>query len=103
MQRVELLVNFAQVRVAKCSIELSSAESEEEERRGCLFFLEEWWRWVDMKVGFWMRDFHVLQTELQVRIDLIGRRIRISVWISGSREFHNGSSVMDLETSSLGK
>ena len=30
-----------------------------------------------MKMGFWMRDFHVLQTEVNLMMDLIGRRMRI--------------------------
>ena len=39
-----------------------------------------------MKVGFWIRDFHVLQTVVQVMMDLIGNRIRIWVCISSGRE-----------------
>ena len=32
---------------------------------------------LEMKVGFWMRDFHVLQTEVNLMMDLTGRRMRI--------------------------
>nr|POE60408.1 hypothetical protein CFP56_33329 [Quercus suber] len=33
-------------------------------RRLFLILLWEWWRWVEMKVGFWIRDFQVLETEV---------------------------------------
>lgn len=39
-----------------------------------------------MKDGFWIRDFHVLQTEVQVMMDLMGSRMIISSRISGGRE-----------------
>ena len=39
-----------------------------------------------MKEGFWIRDFHVLQTEVQVMMDLTGSRMIISSRISGGRE-----------------
>ena len=49
-----------------------------------------------------MRDFHVLQTEVQVMMDFMGRCMRIWVRISGGRESHIASSVNnDLEN--LGK
>ena len=38
-----------------------------------------------MKMGFWMRDFHVLQTEVQVMMDLMGRRRKTWVRISGGK------------------
>ena len=39
-----------------------------------------------MKEGFWIRDFHVLQTQVQVMMDLMGSRMIISRRISGGRE-----------------
>ena len=39
-----------------------------------------------MKVGFWIRDFHALQTEVQVMMDLVGNRMRIWVTISSVKE-----------------
>ena len=39
-----------------------------------------------MKVGFWMRDFHVLQTAVHVTMDFIGRRTKTLVRISWGRE-----------------
>jgi hypothetical protein len=39
-----------------------------------------------MKVGFWIRDFHVLQTEVEIMMDLIGNRMRIWVTISTGKE-----------------
>nr|POE69237.1 hypothetical protein CFP56_41116 [Quercus suber] len=32
-----------------------------------------------MKVGFWIRDFQVLETEEQMIMDLIGRKVKIRV------------------------
>ena len=55
-----------------------------------------------MKEGFWIRDFHVLQTEVQVMMDLMGSRMIISSRISGGRELEShmiASSVKDLESS----
>ena len=52
-----------------------------------------------MKVGFWIRDFHVLQTKVQVMMDLIGRGMRTWVTISRGRESHIASLVnKDLQT-----
>ena len=31
-----------------------------------------------MKVGFWIRDFHAFETEVQMIMDLIGKRRKIS-------------------------
>ena len=39
-----------------------------------------------MNVGFWIRDFHVLQTEVEIMMDLIGNRMRIWVTISIGKE-----------------
>ena len=47
-----------------------------------LLDLMERWRWVEMKVGFWIMDFYVLETVVQVMIDFIGRFMRIWVTIS---------------------
>nr|POE60405.1 hypothetical protein CFP56_33326 [Quercus suber] len=41
-------------------------------RKRFWLLLWEWWRWVEMKVGFWIRDFQVFETEVQVIMDLIG-------------------------------
>ena len=41
-----------------------------------------------MKEGFWMMDFHVLETEVQVMMDFIGNRMRTKVRISGGGESH---------------
>ena len=68
---------------------LVSCLSEEEE--GWLLLLEDWWRCMEMKVGFWIRDFHVLQTEVQVTMDLTGGRMRTWVRISRGRESHIAS------------
>ena len=51
-----------------------------------LLDLMERWRWMEMKVGFWIMDFHVLETEVQVMIDFIGRCMRIWVTISSGKE-----------------
>ena len=53
---------------------------------------------LEMKVGFWMRYFHVLETHMQVMMDFTGNRRKTSVMISGGRESH-----IDLETSSEDK
>jgi hypothetical protein len=66
---------------------LSEAEPEEEEV--VVVVVMEWWRWVEMKVGFWIMDFHVLQTEVQVMMDLIGNRRRIWVTISTGKEVNS--------------
>ena len=41
-----------------------------------------------MKVGFWIRDFQVLETEVQMIMDLIGKRRKISVAISEGKDSH---------------
>jgi hypothetical protein len=51
-----------------------------------LLLVMEWWRWEETKVGFWIRVFHGLQTQIQVRIDLIGRRRRIWVTMSAGKD-----------------
>ena len=62
-------------------------------------------RWMEMKVGFWIMDFHVFETEVQVMSDFIGRSKREWVRISGGRrsQSHIDSVckflVRDLETS----
>ena len=53
-----------------------------------MFLLWEWWRWVEMKVGFWIWDFHAFETELQMNMDLIGKRRKISVAISKGKDSH---------------
>ena len=54
---------------------------------------------MEMKEGFWMRDFHVLETEVNLMMDLTGRRMRIWGRSSGGREAHIASSIKDFETS----
>ena len=49
-----------------------------------------------MKVRFWIRNFHVLETEVQVMMDLIGNRIRIWVCISSGREPQQLTLVSDI-------
>ncbi len=51
-----------------------------------LLDLMERWRWVEMKVGFWIMDFYVLETVVQVMIDFIGRCMRIWVTISSGKK-----------------
>ena len=46
-----------------------------------------------------MRDFHVLQTEVNLMMDLTGRRMRIWGSSKGGREAHIASSIKDFETS----
>jgi hypothetical protein len=46
----------------------------------------EWWKWVAMMVGFWIMDFQVLETEVQVMMDFVGERKKILVAISSGRE-----------------
>ena len=41
-----------------------------------------------MKVGFWIRDFQVLETEVQMIMDLIGRKVKIWVRISSRKYPH---------------
>ena len=40
---------------------------------------------MEMKEGFWMRDFPVLEIEVQVMMDLMGRRRKTWVRISGGK------------------
>jgi hypothetical protein len=51
-----------------------------------LLLLMERWRWVEIKVGFWIKDFHVLQTEVEMIIDLSGNRRRIWVTMSSGKD-----------------
>jgi hypothetical protein len=57
-----------------------------------------------MKVGFWIKDFHVFETEMQVIKVFIGRSERDWIRISGGRKSQSHidsvckSSVMDLES-----
>ena len=41
-----------------------------------------------MNVGFWIRDFQVLETEVQMIMDLIGRKVKIRVKISSGKYSH---------------
>ena len=41
-----------------------------------------------MKVGFWIWDFHAFETEVQMIMDLIGKRRKISVAISEGKDSH---------------
>ena len=41
-----------------------------------------------MKVGFWIWDFHVFETEVQMIMDLIGKRRKMSVAISAGNDSH---------------
>ena len=41
-----------------------------------------------MKVGFWIRDFHAFEIEMQMIMDLIGKRRKISVAISEGKDSH---------------
>ena len=41
-----------------------------------------------MKVGFWIKDFHAFETEVQMIMDLIGKRRKISVAISEGKDSH---------------
>ena len=38
-----------------------------------------------MNVGFWIRDFQVLETEVQMIMDLLGRKVKIWVRISSGK------------------
>ena len=38
-----------------------------------------------MKVGLWMRDFQVLETEVQMIMDLLGRKVKIWVRFSSGK------------------
>mgnify|MGYP000972630000 CR=1 FL=1 len=57
---------------------------------------------VGKKVGFWMRDFHVLQTAVHVTMDFIGRRTKTLVTISGGRE-SNVDKLSDIASFNLEK
>ncbi len=58
-----------------------------------------------MKVGFWIMDFQVFETEVQVIRDFIGRSKRTWIRISGGRSSQSHidsvckSSARDLESS----
>ena len=41
-----------------------------------------------MKVGFWIWDFHGFETEVQMIMDLIGKRRKMSVAISEGKDSH---------------
>ena len=41
-----------------------------------------------MKVGFWISDFHAFETEVQMIMDLMGRKTTIRVRISSGKEPH---------------
>ena len=41
---------------------------------------------MEIKVGFWIKDFHVLQTEVEMIIDLSGNRRRIWVTMSSGKD-----------------
>ena len=43
---------------------------------------------MEMKVGFWIWDFHVFETEVQMIMDLIGKRRKMSVAISVGNDSH---------------
>ena len=53
-----------------------------------LFLLREWLRWVEMKVGFLISDFHALETEVKMIMDLMGRKTKILVRISSGKDPH---------------
>jgi len=48
---------------------------------------------LEIKVGFWIRDFQVFETEVQIIMDLIGRRRKISVTISSGKYSHGDPSI----------
>ena len=41
-----------------------------------------------MKVGFWIWNFHAFETEVQMIMDLIGKRRKISVAILEGKDSH---------------
>ena len=41
-----------------------------------------------MKVGFWIWDFHAFKTKVQMIMDLIGKRRKISVAILKGKDSH---------------
>ena len=41
-----------------------------------------------MKVGFLISDFHVFETEVQMIMDLMGRKTKILVRISSGKDSH---------------
>ena len=47
-----------------------------------------------MNVGFWIRDFQVLETEVQMIMDLIGRKVKIRVKISSGKYSHPIDSLL---------
>ena len=44
-------------------------------------------------MGFWIRDFQVFETEVQIIMDLIGRRRKISFTISSGKYSHGDRSI----------
>ena len=50
--------------------------------------LRERWRWVEMKVGLLISDFHAFETEVQMIIDLMVRKTKILVRISSGKDPH---------------
>lgn len=44
-------------------------------------------------MGFWIKDFQVFETEVQIIMDLIGRRRKISVTISSGKYSHGDRSI----------
>ena len=54
-----------------------------------------------MKSGFRIRDLHVLQTEVNLTMDFVGRRRRILGMISGGRESHIATSSSSLVNNDL--
>jgi hypothetical protein len=83
---------------------LESSIEQSLKRRRLLLLLERW-RWLEMKVGFWIMDFQVLETEVQLIRDFIGRSERDWIRISGGRSSQSHidsvckSSARDLESS----
>ena len=54
-----------------------------------------------MKVGFWIWDFHVFETEVQMLMDLIGKRRKISVAISEGKDSHRINLLLSLSLSDI--
>ena len=56
-------------------------------------------RCVEMKVGFWISLLQVLETEVQIMMDLIGKRRKISVTISPGKHSQFLLSSSDIAAS----
>ena len=54
-----------------------------------------------MKVGFWIWDFHGFDTEVQMIMDLIGKRRKISVAISEGKDSHRINLLLSLSLSDI--